>query len=130
MIGEGLEENPVMVLQEVVLVPDSAGTEGKKREENPSSVGETRPLPPAGTYQPRVPFPQRLVWSKLSQLEPRFAQFLETLRQIYVSSPFLEVLKDAPTHLKFLREPLSKKGELGDASLAPISRSHSSLLQR
>jgi len=30
-MGKGLEQSPVMVLQEVVLVPDSAGTEGKKR---------------------------------------------------------------------------------------------------
>ena len=72
-MGEGLEESPVMVLQEVAPIPDSAETQGKKKEENLSSARDPSPPPPARTYQPIVPFPQRLSWSKLSQLEPRFA---------------------------------------------------------
>jgi len=120
----------VIVLQEVVPVLDSAGTEGKKRKENLSFAGEPSPPPPARKYQPSVPFPQQLAWSKLSQLEPRFARFMETLRRISVSSPFLEALKEAPAHLKFLRELLSKKGEPGEASVAPISGSCNSLLPR
>ena len=56
-MGEGLKESRVMVLQEVVPAPDSAGAEGKKREENLSAVGEPSPPPPARTYQPPVPFP-------------------------------------------------------------------------
>jgi len=55
-----------MVPEEVVLVLDSVGMEGQKKEENLSSAGETRPPPAARAYQPPVPFPQRLVWSKLS----------------------------------------------------------------
>jgi len=43
-----------MVRQEVVLVPDSVGTEENKRKQNLSSAGETRPPPPARTYQPPV----------------------------------------------------------------------------
>jgi len=73
-MGEGLEESPVMVLQEVVPVLDFVGTERKKKEENHlSSAGDPSPPPPARTYQFPAPFPQRLAWSKLPQLEPRFA---------------------------------------------------------
>jgi len=54
---ERLAESPVMVLQEVVLVPDSAGTEGKKKKENLSFAREPSPLPPACTNQLPVPFP-------------------------------------------------------------------------
>ena len=99
---EGLVESPVMVLQEVVTVPNSAGTEGKMREENLGITGEPSPPAPARPYQPPVPYPQRLAWSKLRQLEPRFAQFLEILHRIYASRPFLEALKNAPAHFKFL----------------------------
>jgi len=127
---EGLEESPAMVLQEVVLIPDSAGIEWKKKEENLSSVGDPSHTPPAHTYQPPVPFPHRQAWSKLSQLEPIFTRFLDTLRQIYVSSPFMKALKDASAHLKFLRELMSKKGEPGEVSVAPIGGSYSALLQR
>jgi len=35
----GLEESQVMALQEIVPVSDSAGTEGKQKEENLSSTG-------------------------------------------------------------------------------------------
>jgi len=45
-------------------------------------------------------------------LEPRFMQFLKVLRRIYVNALFLEALKEAPAHLKFLRKILSKKGKL------------------
>ena len=62
-----------MVLQEVVPIPNFARTEGKKKEENMSSVGDPSPTPPPRTYQPPMPLSQRLAWSKLSQLEHRFA---------------------------------------------------------
>jgi len=119
-----------MVLHEVVLVSDFAGTQGKKKEENLSPIGDLSPTPPTRTYQPPVPFPQRLAWSKLSQLEPRFTRFLDTLRRIYVSNPFMEALKDTPAHLKFLRELLSRKGEPREVLVAPIVGSCSALLQR
>ena len=61
-----------------------------------SSTEEAAPTPPTRPYQLPVPYPQRLAWSKLRQLEPRFARFLEILRRIYASSPFLEALKNAP----------------------------------
>jgi len=95
-----------------------------------SSAEETRPPPPARTYQPPVPYPQRLAWSKLSQFEPRSARFLETLRRIYAGSPLLEAFKNAPAHFKFLSELLSQKGDPGDASVASISGSCNSLLPR
>jgi len=63
----------MMVLQVVAPVPDSIGTERKKKEEILSSAGNPSLPPPTCTYQPILPFPQRLAWSKLSQLEPRFA---------------------------------------------------------
>ena len=48
-IGEGLEESPVMVLQEVVPAPDFVGIERKKKEENLSSPGDPNPPPSART---------------------------------------------------------------------------------
>ena len=43
----------MMVLQEVVPVLDSAGTEGKKRKENLSFAGETSLPPPATLTSPQ-----------------------------------------------------------------------------
>jgi len=112
-----------MVLQEVIRVPDSIGTEGKKKkEESMISTEEATPTPPTRPYQPPVPYPQQLAWSKLRPLEPKFARFPKILRRIYACSPFLDALKNAPAQFKFLRELLSKKGDPGDIPVAPRHR--------
>jgi len=62
---EGLEESPVMVLQETVSVPDSVGTEEQQKEKGLNSMELMHPAPPFRLYQPPVPYPQRLARAKL-----------------------------------------------------------------
>ena len=64
-MGEGLEESPVMVLHETVVVPDFAGTDVQKEEGKLSSNGEVMPPSPVRPYHPPVPYPQRVAWTKL-----------------------------------------------------------------
>ena len=52
-VGAGLEESPVMVLQEVVPVSAFAGIEGKEKNEGLSPTEETRHQPIDRSYQPR-----------------------------------------------------------------------------
>jgi len=87
------------------------------------------PTPPIHPYQPRVLYPQRLAWTKLLQLEPKYAKFLDVLRWVYAHTPFLETLKKAPACLQFVRDFLSKKGEPKGGSVVPIRRVCSSFLQ-
>jgi len=75
---------------------------GGKKEECLGSTEKPSPSTPVHPYQPSVPFPQRVAWSKLLTSEPRFARFLDTLKRIFVSVPFLKDLKEAPTYLRFL----------------------------
>jgi len=70
-----------------------------------------------------------VAWAKLSNLEPRFARFIDLLRQIYTDTPFLEVLKKAPFYFKFLRELISKKGEPEGVPVVPIGEVHSLVFQ-
>jgi len=59
VIGEGLEESPVMVIQETVTVPKFIGTDEQREEESLRCKGEVcYPSPVARPYQPPVPFPQ------------------------------------------------------------------------
>ena len=78
------------------------------------------PSPVARPYQPHAPFPQRVAWAKLFQLEPKFARFLDALRRTYADTPLLKSLKKTPAYLQFLRELLFKKGDYGGASVVPI----------
>jgi len=54
-----------MVLQELVLVPDSVGADAVKEEGKLSSIGKVNQAPPIHPSQPLVPYPQRLSWAKL-----------------------------------------------------------------
>ena len=100
VIEEGLEESPVMVIQEIVAVPESVGTDEQREEESLRYKREVS-YPPeiARPYQPPVPFSQRVACVKLFQLEPKFARFLEVLWRIYDDTPLLKALKKAPSYL-------------------------------
>ena len=56
-VGAGFEESPVMILQEVVPVPDSAGTRGREKNEDLGPTEESCPSPITRTCPLRVPFP-------------------------------------------------------------------------
>jgi len=79
-VRDGLVESPMMVLQEGVLAPVPEGTKGRRKEGKSTPSGMEGTPPPIRPYQPRVPYPQRLAWTKLLQLEPKYARFLERLR--------------------------------------------------
>ena len=94
-----------------------------------SSIETVSPALSIHPYQPSVSYPQRLAWGKLFQLELKFARFLDMLKRIYADTPFLEALKKAPSHIQYLRELLSKKGEPKGGSVIPIEEVCSSTLQ-
>ena len=68
--NEGVVESPMMVLQGVTIVPISTGIITLKKEGAPNQAEEGHQSPPIRPYQPLVPYPQRLSWTKLSKLEP------------------------------------------------------------
>jgi len=70
--NERVMESPITVVQEVAPVPISTGTTTLKNEGALNQEDEDHQPPPVRPYQPPVPYPQRLVRAKLSQLEPRF----------------------------------------------------------
>jgi len=93
-----------------------------------SSIEMVNPAPSIPLYQPPVPYPQRLAWTKLFQLEPKFARFLDVLKRIYTDTRFWEALKRALAYLQFLRELLSKKGQPEGGSVILIGEVCSSVL--
>ena len=128
-VRDGLEESSEMVLREIASAPVPERAE-RQQSEGRSILSEMEgTAPPICPYQPRVPYPQRLAWTKLLQLQPKYARFLEKLRQIYADTPFLETLKKAPTCLQFVRYFLSKKVEPEGGSVMPIGQACSSFLQ-
>ena len=67
-VRDGLEESPVMVLQETASASIPEETEGQRKEgrSTPSEMEGT--APPIRLYQPRVPYPQRLAWAQVCSI--------------------------------------------------------------
>ena len=116
-MGEGLVKSPVIVFQGTVSVLDSVGIKGRKEEENLSSNEKINRSLLVHPYQQPILYLQRLAQSKL---KPRMVRLLDLRKRVNINVPFLEVLKEVPSYLKFLKELLSKKGELETASVASI----------
>jgi len=93
-VRDRLEESPVMVLQEAVSAPALEKADRLHGEGRSTPIEMEDTAPPIRPYQPRVPYPQRLVWTKLLQLEPKYARFLERLRRI--NAPFLRNSQESP----------------------------------
>ena len=63
------------------------------------------------------------------KLEIRMVRFINVLKKVNLIVPFLEVLKDVPPYLKFLRELLSKRGDPEEVSVVCIGELCSAVLQ-
>ena len=61
------------------------------------------------SYNPQVPFPQRLQKAKL---EEQISRFLNMFKKIEINIPFSEALTQMPHYAKFMKEILRKKERL------------------
>ncbi|XP_021771210.1 uncharacterized protein LOC110735344 [Chenopodium quinoa] len=76
---------------------------------------EATPLPL--NRQPReekLPFPQRFVRAKL---DAQFGKFLEVIKSLHISVPFVDAMKQIPHYSKFLKDLLSGRRECETVSL-------------
>ena len=79
----------------------------KERLEKEKKDKEKEPIPlNRQPREERLPFPQRVVPLKLNI---QFAKFIEMIRDIYVSIPLVDVMKQMPHYTKFMKEVLSGK---------------------
>ena len=52
-------------------------------------------------YQPSIPFPKRLA---KYQRDKQFGKFMEVLKQLTISIPFVDALAQMPSYAKFLKD--------------------------
>ncbi|XP_060178205.1 uncharacterized protein LOC132608142 [Lycium barbarum] len=62
-------------------------------------------------------------------LDSQFAKFLDTLKQIHINIPFTDALLQVPSYAKFLKEILSSKRKLEEASVVVLTKKCSAILQ-
>ncbi|XP_070050409.1 uncharacterized protein [Nicotiana tomentosiformis] len=73
-----------------------------------------------------LPFPQKLYREKLDK---QFEKFIDMLRQVNVNLPFTEVLSQMLAYAKFMKEILTKKRKIEEASVVKLIEHYSAILQ-
>ena len=105
---------------------------GKEREksiqtEQPEVSNEQKQKEGVPAYTPTVPFPQRL--QKVKR-EEQFSRFLDIFKKIEINIPFVEVIKQMPTYVKFLMEILSKKRKIAEEGTVNLTATYSAVIQQ
>ena len=65
------------------------------------------------TTEPTIPisYPQRL---KKNKLDKQFKKFMEVFKKLHINIPFVHVLEQMPSYVKFMKDIMSKKRRLSD----------------
>ncbi|KAJ9535626.1 hypothetical protein OSB04_un001232 [Centaurea solstitialis] len=98
------------------LIP-SGGEKGKENGSDGEKVaqgddvsveemGKESTQVPTQTRVPNVPYPARLAKAKL---EAKLGKFLEMMRQLHITIPFMDAITEIPTYAKFLKDLISTK---------------------
>ncbi|KAK8632720.1 hypothetical protein V6N13_073103 [Hibiscus sabdariffa] len=102
------EKAEVEVQEEALVEKDKGEGSTSKPAEVASENATTKaiPTPPVEEVRPQPPFPQRL---KKHNDDIQFKKFVDILDQLHINVPFLEVVEQMPTYVKFLKEIVTKK---------------------
>ncbi|XP_074304183.1 uncharacterized protein LOC141638903 [Silene latifolia] len=73
-----------------------------------------------------LPFPQRQYKTKIDQ---QFRRFIEVVKNLQVSVPFIELVTQVPTYAKFLKEILTKKRSFNEVETVVFTEECSTVLQ-
>ncbi|XP_062103111.1 uncharacterized protein LOC133814130 [Humulus lupulus] len=65
-----------------------------------------------------------------NNLDKQFAKFLEVFKKLHINILFVEALKQTPSYVKFMKEILSNKREMGDYEIVALTEECSAILQR
>ena len=79
------------------------------------------------TYNPPVPFPQRLQKEKL---EEQFSKFLNMFKKLEINIPFSEALTQMPHYAKFMKDLLSKKRKFTEQGIVSLNAPCSAVIQK
>ncbi|CAM8959016.1 unnamed protein product [Rhodiola kirilowii] len=77
-------------------------------------------------YTPPIPFPQRL---KKKSNDKQFSKFAEMMRKLYVTMPFTEVITQAPSYARFLKDVITCRRTIEDVDTVSLNGECSTILQ-
>ncbi|KAI5397457.1 hypothetical protein KIW84_063321 [Lathyrus oleraceus] len=102
-------------------------SELKEKEDNTQEAEvKEKPYVPPPPYKPPIMYPQRLANSKTAG---QFRKFVELLKQLNITIPFIEAITQIPSYSKFLKEILSNKKKIEDNEIVTLTAECSAIIQ-
>ncbi|XP_074288008.1 uncharacterized protein LOC141613165 [Silene latifolia] len=126
--SEVLKEHPVEVVQEdEIMVEKSKEVEmvDPPKQDEPIATKAKECTPPPREYVAPVPFPQRLAKPRI---EKKYEKFVEILKGMNVTIPFLDMITEIPSYGKFLKELVTLKKKNGEVQTINLSKECSVIL--
>ncbi|CAM8956231.1 unnamed protein product [Rhodiola kirilowii] len=77
-------------------------------------------------YTPPIPFPQRL---KKKSNDKQFSKFAKMMRKLCVTMPFTEVITQAPSYARFLKDVITCRRTIEDVDTVSLNGECSAILQ-
>ncbi|XP_074288612.1 uncharacterized protein LOC141613769 [Silene latifolia] len=74
----------------------------------------------------KIPFPGRL---KNTKVEQQFGKFLDVVKNLQVTVPFTEIITQAPSYAKFMKDILTRKRSFNEVETIGFTEECSALLQ-
>ncbi|XP_074318082.1 uncharacterized protein LOC141654867 [Silene latifolia] len=111
--NEVVKEHPVEVVKEdEIVVEKSKEVEmvDPPKQDEPIATKAKECTPPPREYVAPVPFPQRLARPRI---EKKYEKFVEILKGMNVTIPFLDMITEIPSYGKFLKELVTLKKKNG-----------------
>ncbi|XP_074314068.1 uncharacterized protein LOC141649272 [Silene latifolia] len=93
--------------------------------DEPTKIVEEPKQQVVRTYVPPIPFPQRLARAKLEQ---KYGKFMDMMKGINITMPFIDAIKEIPSYRKFLKELISNKNSLSPTTMVNLSKECSAIL--
>ncbi|XP_074296852.1 uncharacterized protein LOC141627505 [Silene latifolia] len=126
--SEVVKEHPVEVVQEdEIMVEKSKEVEmvDPPKQDEPIATKAKECTPPPREYVAPVPFPQRLARPRI---EKKYEKFVEILKGMNVTIPFLDMITEIPSYGKFLKELVTLKKKNGKVQTINLSKECSAIL--
>ncbi|XP_058726201.1 uncharacterized protein LOC131597525 [Vicia villosa] len=98
----------------------------EKGEKEGETEEKEAPYVPPPTYKPHIPYPQR---TEKSKSIGQFKKFVELLKQLNITIPFIEAITQIPSYAKFLKEILSNRKKIEDSETVTLTAECSAIIQ-
>ncbi|KAJ1704038.1 hypothetical protein LUZ63_003817 [Rhynchospora breviuscula] len=118
------EPRPIPTRSEITSTRSEMG--GKNGKNNASAEERGKGSQPKATYQPPVPFPQRLLKKRE---DSQFRAFWEILKQMRITIPFTDAIAQVPIYAKFLKELCTGKRSLEELKTVALTNQSSEALK-